>query len=433
MKSVRAYAWYVACVLAVGQIMASLDRYVMSVVLEPVKHDLFISDSQLGLLSGTSFALVFCLASIPLGRLVDVMNRRWIVASGIFFWSASTLACAFAHSFWGLFVGRLGIGLGEAALLPGAVSLIAAYFGKAQMTKGLVVFMMGNPLGRAVAFLGGGALFALLVSQGGLPLARLGVFRPWQGVFLISGLIGIAVSILCLTIREPTRTPTAGGTTHRMADTIAYFLRHIGVYTRVFLVCGIDVAIASAMATWSVSLFVRKYGMAVGKASMIIGAISLVAGSISTLFGGWLTDQMIRRNVKAAPMVVAAGLIAACPVVGLVLWLSNSLLLTFAGYTVIYFAFNAGVPVCLMGVQLVTPDKHRGVISSFYLVTYSLLGLGGGPLLVGLSNDYLFQSPAAVGSSLALTFFALSLIGVPLALSGRNAYQSAAANVHHFE
>lgn len=419
---VGAYAWYVAVVLAIAQLMSGLDRYLMSVVLEPVKADLRLSDSQLGLLTGTSFALIFCLASIPLGRLSDIVNRRSMIAVGIGFWSLSVLACGFADSFEALFVARLGIGLGEAALLPAAVSLLSAYFTPATLTQGLAVFTTGNSLGRAAAFLGGGALLAALTAAGGFAVPGFAPMRPWQGVMIVAGLLGFAVALLCLTIREPARV-RAGADAKGFRGSLDYFWRHRSTYLRIFLLYGLCVGSATALATWTISLYVRNYGVPASTASMIVGTVSLVIGPLGNMIGGWLTDRLAMRGVAGAGLLVGSGALALTPLAGLAFSAVHGLEVAVLAYGLVYFALSGAGPACLSSVQMVTPGEHRGLISSLYLCVYSLIGFGLGPLVVGLCNDYLFRSEAAIPFSLLVTFLLFAGIGVPVALSGRAGYQ----------
>jgi len=419
---VGAYAWYVAVVLAIAQLMSGLDRYLMSVVLEPVKADLQLTDSQLGLLTGTSFAIVFCIASVPLGRLSDIVHRRSLIAVGITFWSLSVLACGFANSFEALFAARLGIGLGEAALLPAAVSLLTAYFTPATLTQGLAVFTTGNSLGRATAFLGGGALLAALTATGGLALPGLTAMRPWQGVMIIAGLIGFCVALLCLTIREPRRLRRRGDG-NKFRGSLDYFWRRRAVYLRVFLLYGLCVGSATALATWMISLYVRNYGVAASNASMIVGSVSLVIGPLGNMIGGWLTDRLAARGVAGAGLIVGAGALALTPFAGIAFSTIHSLEVAIVVYGLVYFALSGAGPACLSSVQLMTPGEHRGLISSLYLCVYSLIGFGLGPLVVGLCNDYLFRSTAAIPFSLLTTFLLFAGFGVPVALYGRAACQ----------
>ncbi len=193
---------------------------------------------------------------------------------------------------------------------------------------------------------------------------------------------------------------------------------------------GLIVGCATALATWTIGLYVRNYGMAVSRASLIVGTISLVAGPLGTLCGGWLVAQLARRHVPAPGLLVGAVALSLAPVAGLSFWLLPGRTYAIATYAALYFALVVAGPGCLGGVQAVTPDRHRGLISSFYLCTYSLVGFGIAPFIVGALNDYLFRSNGAINLSLAVLFCMSAIIGVPLALSGRRAYEAMLARMH---
>jgi MFS family permease len=238
----------------------------------------------------------------------------------------------------------------------------------------------------------------------------------------VAGVVGFAVALLCLTIREPVRSRSANPRT--MKSSVVYFRAHLAVYIRLFLLWSLIVGCATALATWTISLYARNYGMAVGRASLIVGTISLVAGPVATLCGGWLTDLLARRRVRGPGLLVGAAALSVAPIAGLSFWLLHGLTYAIATYATLYFALALAGPACLGGVQAVTPDRHRGLISSFYLCTYSLIGFGTAPFVVGALNDYLFHSKGAINLSLALLFCMSAMIGVPLALSGRRAYEA---------
>lgn len=408
------YPWYVACLLCLAQLVSILDHYLMSVVLEPIKHDLQVSDSQLGLLTGPSFAIFFAIACIPLGRLADVANRRLIIVFGIFGWSIATLLCAFSNSFGTLFAARLGVGLGEAALLPSALSLIAAYFGIDKQSKGVAIFATGNSLGRAAAFIGGGAMLGLLTTRGGLHVFNTVAFKPWQGLFFLAGMLGFAVSLACLTIREPRREESARRGT--LSESLSYFWRNGRLYLQFFLPFALNVATVMAMAGWMVSLYVRQFGLSIAEASALMGTSSLIIGPIGAALGGWLTDLLIRNGKLGAPPAILAAILTVCAAGALAMPFSRNLWMTASLYCVIYLALSCAGPPGYSGVQMITPERHRGLVSSFFLCTYTLVGAGLGPLVVGIFSDYLFTEDH-LAYSLAATCLVFSLVGVPVALS----------------
>ena len=199
------YAWYVAILLAAAHLVSFVDRFVMSLVMEPLKADLGLSDFQLGLLQGTGFVILYTLVALPLGLMADRVNRRNLIVAGIVLWSLATGLCGLAYSFGSLFLARIGVGFGEAALVPAAMSLLAAYFPRRQLGRAVSLFTTGASLGKSTALIGGGAVLAMLVAAGGLTLPGIGRLVPWQGTFVVMAVPGFLLAALLLTLREPPR------------------------------------------------------------------------------------------------------------------------------------------------------------------------------------------------------------------------------------
>lgn len=412
----------VALTLCLAYVVSVLDRYIMSVVLEPMKRDLNLSDTQLGILNGISLVLVYSVASIPIGRLADISNRRNIIIIGILFWSACTIASGFMSSFEGLLAARLGVGLGEAALIPAAMSILAAYFRRDVLNRAVAVFTSGASFGRAAAFLGGGALLAIWGAQGQVLLAALPPFRPWQALFVLAGLTGFVVAALCLTIVEP---PREASTKRPFADSARMFWSARSLYLRIFCTQGLVIGIAGVLATWMISLYVRKHGLPVGEASMIVGGSSLILGPLGAFGGGWLMDLLIRRQVLDAALRVLIAILIVAPISGFLFVISDSFWLTFGAYCLAYTTLVASGPAVYGGLQMITSEEHRGFISSLFLTFTTLIGIGLGPLIVGLLNDYVFLSEQAIDKSIAATLLLFGVIGLPLIQGARAPYRRA--------
>lgn len=423
--STSRYAWFVAGMLAIAYLLSTMDRYLLSVVLDDLKVSLNLTDTQLGVLQGPSFVLLYMLASIPLGRLADVASRRWIIAGGLACWSLATAACGLANSFNELVVARLAVGLGEASLLPSAMSLIAAYFSRDKLSRGLAVYSIGGSLGRAAAFAGGGALFAWFAANGGVRMFG-STFAPWQSVFLTAGVIGVGVAVLfLLTVREPPRTRVAGKEGAMRAG-FSHFGRRWLPYLAVFIPFSMTTAVTAQLGAWAVSFYTREHGLSVPAASALIGLTGLAIGPVGALFGGWLNDALRRRgHANSQPLVLAAVLIlvTAC-VVAFVFtpWVVAAA----AVYGLAYFFLCWTMPTGLSGVQLLTPERHRGIISSLFLVFYTALGTGAGPLIVGMFSDAL-RGQGGLGLAMLSATVVLSAVGVAVALVGQKAFRTAAS------
>jgi MFS family permease len=420
------YAWYVAGLLALANTVSIMDRYLLSVVLEEIKRDLRLSDTQLGILQGPGFIALFVVASVPLGRLADIGSRRLIIVGALLFWSVATAACAYAHNFNELLLARLAVGFGEAALLPAAMSLITAYFPRNELNRGLSVYTTGGSLGRVAGFAGGGAALAYFTARHGLGADFIYAgFSPWQSVFLVAAAVGGLVAIfIAVLVREPKRT-TTGQPRVGLHVGFRHFWLHRRGYLAVFVPFGMLNAIAQLLTAWTVSFFVREHGRSAAAAGALIGALGLLFGPMGHLTGGWVNDALTTRGVKGVqPLVLRAVLLALPVLIGLFV-MAPSVPLAAAFFGAAYFLICLATPTGYGGAQAPTPDPFRGVISAIFLIFFTVLGTGIGPLVVGLVGDYVFHNESMLGASIVTTTLVLALIGVPFTVFGRKAFARA--------
>lgn len=421
-RSSSYYAWLVALALACAYLLSILDRYLLSVVLEDVKATLALSDTQLGLLQGPSFVLLFLVASVPLGRLADVVSRKLLIVAGLGFWSAATLACGLAQSFNQLLLARLCVGLGEAALVPAAMSLLAAYFSRDKLGRAIAVYSTGGAFGRAAAFAGGGALFGYLAAHGG---ARIGGWwiAPWQGVFLAAGAAGLVYACtFFLIVREPPRATSEVGRRGSIGAALDHCWRHRAAYLSIFLPFAMITAIAAQMVAWSVSFYIRKHGLDPVQASSIVGFTGLLVGPPANLFGGWLNDKLRSSSGRCHHPLVLAMLLPPIAVGVGVMAYAPALTVAAGAYAVAYAMLSIAGATALSAVQLITPDQHRGMTSSIFLVFYTALGAGLGPLLVGLLSDAVFAGEGDLAAPLLTATILLAVVGTPFGVLGRRRF-----------
>ena len=174
------YAWYVVIILMVCYTLSFVDRQILSLLVGPMKRDLGISDTRIGLLQGVAFALFYGLMGLPLGRLADTHNRRNVIIVGVVLWSFLTGACSAARSFWSLFLVRMGVGVGEATLSPSAFSLISDYFPKEKLGGALSVYSMGIFIGSGIALIAGGSVVDAVTRMPVITMPLLGAVAPWR-------------------------------------------------------------------------------------------------------------------------------------------------------------------------------------------------------------------------------------------------------------
>lgn len=424
---VGTYGWYVAGALCVANIFAYLDRYLMSLVSEPLRHSLHVSDAQLGMLQGTGFAILYCFCAIPLGWIADFSNRRNLILFGVTVWSIATAAAAFCGSFGSLFLSRLFVGIGEASLMPAAMSILAAYFDRGRLARAISIYGLGAIVGHGATFVIGGAMLGHFTAQGGLDVPGLGHFEPWQALFLAAGGAGsLVVALILFTVREPARIEPVHadwpGRLRGFAEGIGYIRRHAGAY-------GVQIGIATCAATigfaaglWSVSLFVRTYGMSVPEAGALVGAITITAGPLGNLCGGWVTDRLTQRGGVGAPIVVIGCVLVGLAVLAPAFCLAPTVLTAGIAFTLFQFVMMFPLPSIWGGTQMITPERFRGIAASVALLLSTLFAFGAGPPLVGLLTDRLFGDPAALRYGMLLTTEIFCAIGVLIALFGRRTF-----------
>ena len=395
-------AWTTVAILMVAYVLSFIDRQILNLLVGPIRADLGISDTQMSLLMGLSFALFYTVCGIPLGRLADTRSRRGLIAIGVLFWSAATAACGLAKLYWQFLVCRIGVGVGEAALSPAAYSLIADSFPRERRATAISVYSMGVYLGSGLAFLVGGLVIKFASAQGDVHLPLLGDVRPWQLIFLILGAAGVLFTLLMLAVREPERRGVGSG--------VAVPLSEVGRYLRSnrrTVLChnlgfaGLSFA-GYGSAAWIPTYYIRTHGWDAGHVGVVYGSLVAVFGCLGVVFGGRLADWMAKRGRSDANMRV--GLLAALGALPLVILFP---LLDDAAWVTVVMAptvFCLSMPfgVAPAAIQEIMPNTMRGQASAIYLFVITLIGLGLGPTAVALVTDFVFADDLALRWSLLI-------------------------------
>jgi MFS family permease len=398
-----AYARYVLALLFVAYVFNFIDRQILAILLQPVKEELRVSDTAMGLLTGIAFALFYTCAGIPIARLADRRSRRTIVAVGLAVWSAMTAASGMVRTFAELAAARVGVGVGEAAFVPPVHSLLADYFPAERRATAMAVFSMGVHVGLAFGFLLGG-----WIAQ----------FFGWRAAFLAVGTPGLLLAALVrLTVREPPRghadrhgaTPAAVAAAVRDPEPLRAAL---GVLwsLRSFRHLALAAALQSfggyAFAIWGPAFFVRVHGMTIGEVGTWLGAILGVGGAAGAIAGGVLADRLGARDARRQLYAPAAASLLQLPcAVATLLWPTATPALLFLVPSAVLSAIWFG-PVFALTQTLVAPSM-RATASAALLFVINLIGLGIAPLAVGMLNDAL--APACGAHAIR---YSLLIIGV---------------------
>lgn len=395
-------AWTSVGILMLAYVLSFIDRQILNLLVGPIRRDLVISDTQMSLLMGLSFALFYTVCGIPLGRLADTRSRRGLIAVGILFWSAMTAACGMARLYWQFLICRIGVGVGEAALSPAAYSLIADSFAPNRRATAISVYSMGVYLGSGLAFLLGGLVITFASAQGDVTLPLLGEVRPWQLIFLLLGAAGVLFTLLLLAVHEPVRRGAGAG----VAVPLAEVGRYIRANRRTVLCHNLGFAgLAFAGyggAAWIPTFFIRTHGWDAGQVGVIYGSIVAVFGCLGIVIGGRLADWMAKRGHSDANMRVGLyAAIAAIPcVLSFPLMSSGMWAAILTAPTVFFLSMPFGVAPA--AIQEIMPSAMRGQASAIYLFVITLIGLGIGPTAVALVTDYVFADDMALRYSLLI-------------------------------
>ena len=430
MTPLRAALLVVALMLALA--LSFVDRQILALLIDPIKSELGLSDTRFGVLQGVAFALFYIGFGIPLGRQADRGNRRNLIIFGILLWSVMTVACGTATSFISLFAWRAGVGIGEAALSPAAYSMITDAVPKRRLSLALGVYNMGVYLGSGIALLAGGALLKWLATLdlSGLPLPSP---EPWRMVFLCVGAPGLLMALLMSLLREPTRThfdAHADTAMPKIAETVRLIASERRLFAGLILGFACHNTSLYALLSWIPAFLGRHYQLAAADVGLMLGLSTMIGGGIGLVLGGLLSDRLFQAGRGDAPLIV--GITSACGIaIGTVLTIvaGNAHLSAWAfGLTMIFVALPIGPASAAL--QLVVPNRYRGQVSAFYLVSISLAGLTIGPVVPPLISDYLFHSPARVGEALMLTVCVVAVLSILLFLAGRPAYAHRYAMIH---
>jgi MFS family permease len=421
----RGVGWYVVAVLTLAYILAYVDRQILSLLVEPIKSDLHISDAQIGMLQGVAFGIFYTIAGIPLGFAADRISRGLILTLSVGTWSLMTAACGLASTYSGLLAARVGVSSGEAALGPSAVPLIRDVIPKAQLARATAIYMLGIPLGSGLAVLLGAWLLPTLSAIGTVHWPLVGALHPWQMTFFAVALPGVVITALMTTIRDPRRQRAV--TARPVAPPGAVFA-YLGQHWRTFVGFGLPGIAATALTFgigfWIPATFARSYGLSgaqVGHYLRIWGLMSLTLGSIGALTAGVVADRVRRRLqdgylrmavVAIAIMALSYGTFSLAPRPGL------ALLILAPGAL-----FGIVPPIMAAAAQIeLSPPEMRSLIAAMWSPIFTLIGIGFGPAIVAAANMMLFHSEQMLRYTIPVVAFCLSSVALTLLVLVRKSY-----------
>lgn len=420
------YPWYALFVLIIAYTFSYLDRQALTLMVEPIRKSLDITDTQLSLLHGFAFAIFYTILGIPLGRLVDQHKRVTIVAVGVAFWSIMTALCGTAKNFGQMFLARIGVGVGEAALSPGAYSLLADYFPPHRLPQALSLYLSAVYLGSGFATILGGTLITMMPS---MTLPVVGHIEPWQGVFIAIGLPGLLVALWVATLREPLRRGTKKG----VAPSFRAVRQHMGGNKRAYGLLIMGYAIFTLFwnggISWFPTLLMRVHGWTAAEVGVRYGLVIMIFGAAGVIFGGTLAAWLRRKGRQDSNILV--GILAVFVAIPAGIYGGGASTGWGVLMAVAVFQFGCAMPFggAAAALQEITPNQMRGQVTAIYLFVTNFFGIGLGPTLVALATDHFFKDDMALGRSISLTAIFAGPLAILLLVLALKPYRQTLARV----
>jgi predicted MFS family arabinose efflux permease len=370
------HRYYVLFLLTLTLLFSVADRLVLSILLEDIKRDFDLTDSQLGLLAGLAFTMFYVVAGFPMARLADRSNRKNIVAGALTFWSLMTALCGMATGFWTLFLARIGVGMGEGGSGPSSQSIMADYFRPHELARAMGFLTLGSTLGTATGLMAGGVLASLY---------------GWRMSFVLLGLPGMILGlILFLTVREPPRgryaaKGPASAVQQPLRATLLSLLRN-KVYLGLIAGYGVQIMIGYAIAIWMAPIMLRSFPVSTGEVGFFLGLAFLIGGVPGPILGGFLTDWLARRDDRWRAWIPGlAGVFCLPP-----LWFS----LNAGGFWAFLLLFSLAYGIFLLSqapilssIQNSVEPSERGFAVAFALMFNNLMGQAVSAAVIGGLSD----------------------------------------------
>jgi MFS family permease len=388
-------AWYAVSVFAIVLMMNFLDRGILTLLVEPIKRDLHLSDQQMGVLIGFAFVLFYAILGLPIARLVDSRSRRVIIAFGIASWALATTACGLARNFAQLFIARVGVGVGEACNGPATYSMLSDLFPPRLLPRAIAVLNLGFVAGTGIALVIGG-LVIHFISGAEHTLPLLGTVKPWQLTFMIVGLPGLLIVLLMATVKEPIRrgrigpAPAGGHKAIPLRDVVRFLQANSATFLPMFVALGFNTVLAFGNQAWTASFFVRTFGWTAAQAGVTNGIVIVCVAPFG-LFGGSLLAEWFAKKGHADANLRVVFISMVLQITGFIVYplVSNPYL----AMGIIGFDFMVAMLVAgplNAALQIITPNEMRGQVTALYLFIFNFVGYGLGPSFVAFLTDHFF-------------------------------------------
>lgn len=410
-------AWYTVGLLTFAYMLSFVDRQILSLMVGPIQRDLDLNDTQFSLLHGFAFALFYTFMGIPIARLADTRSRTKLIAAGIAIWSVATAMGGLARNFAHLFIARISVGVGEAALSPAAYSMLADMFPREKLGRAISIYSSGVYIGIGLSFIIGGVLISRLEEAGGLTVPFLGTLKSWQATFIIVGAPGLIIALLALFLKEPARSAShiaetsSSGTTRRI---IAWISHHRLLYFSHFIGFAMVALLFNAIMAWAPEYFIRIHGVERADIGMKLGLIAAFFGGTGIVCGGLYTDFLSRRGDLAAPMKAGlVGVICLTPLAIIAPLVPDPTVSLLLFCPLMFFSSFPFGPAA-SALQMVSPSWMRAQVSAVYLFFVNLLGIGFGGTATAIMTDFVYRDPMRLHHGMATNALLAGGLGIVL-------------------
>ena len=388
--------------LTLAYVLSFVDRQILSLLVEPMKRDLQLTDVQVSLLQGLAFAAIYCVAGLPLGRAADQFNRRNIILVGVAFWSMMTSLCGVVRTYAALFLCRAAVGVGEATLSPSAYSMLSDYFSPRRLPAAMSFYNLGPAIGTGLAYVMGGLVLNIAGSSDSVSIGFLHDLRPWQATFVVVGAAGFIVVLLLLLIREPPRRLALEEADQDVSfrETLRFLAEHRSSIGSFFIGLSLLGVISYATMSWYPTMFVRSFGEPVERVGLTFGPIYIAASVTGNIAGAWLAVQLADRKHRDPYVLWALLATVGATVGGVLVPLIPQLYASYVGTAITLLFQNAWMGSAVAALHLAVPNRMRAQLTAILLFGTNIVGLVIVPSAVASITQYGFQDPLALRYSL---------------------------------
>ena len=400
----KKHSYSAVAILTLAQIFAFIDRQIPSMLVEPIKQDFNLTDSQIALLGGAAFSIFYAIMALPIGYAVDRYQRTKVLGTGIFLWSLMTALAGLANSFGKLFGARIGVAVGEAVMAPTSVSLVSDSFPENKQGKPMGIITAGVYIGIGITLLGGGFLIDYLTSIGGITLPLIGYLKPWQATFMIVGIPGLVLAIAAFYLKEPQRLEEQIDAQLKDRKNVFLHLKeHRKTLIPMFGGLIFMALIFYSFSFWAPTMMIRTFDISLTEVGFILGMITIISSITGTIAAGSAVDYLRNKNYSDAPVRAAmiAVILALPPVISLSFvqnelgaWICIALYLLF---------ISSFAPLGLLAISGVSTGNVKGQTAAIHAFLMMAFGLSLGPQLTAFFTDFVFVDPNLLINSVSLT------------------------------